>query len=113
MPHAGQVDSVRVVPLLSVVVGLAAALLSACLPHAGRPPVPLSSPVPSPVTPATCGADRLAALRGQPFTRLAEVTLAGELRILRPRQEITGPAQPARLSVRIDETGRVLRLFCD
>lgn len=108
MPRAGRVDSVRVVPLLSVVVGLAAALLSACLPHAGRPPVPLSSPV----TPATCGADRLAALRGQPFTRLAEVPLAGELRILRPRQEITGPAQPARLSVRIDETGRVLRLFC-
>jgi hypothetical protein len=103
-PQARRSRPSRVLPWVSVAVALAAALLSGCLsrpaPRAEQPP------------PADCGADRLDWLRGQPFAQLAGVALPGELRVLRPNQPIGVEMQPSRLSLRVDKTGRVLRLFC-
>lgn len=59
-----------------------------------------------------CRADDLADLAGQHFTALAEVPLAGQLRVLRPGQGLTRDLLPDRLNVQVDDGGTVLGMFC-
>ena len=59
-----------------------------------------------------CGAESLERLRGAHFTRLAEVSLRGQLRVLSPQQRITRDLMPDRLNVQVDGTGQILKMFC-
>lgn len=59
-----------------------------------------------------CGAGLVAGLMGQPFVALADVALPGALRVLYPGQEVSDPAQAARLSARVDGAGRISAVFC-
>lgn len=60
----------------------------------------------------TCSAHALQGKVGHPFTVLAPVPLPDGLRVLRPGQTVTRDLQPARLNAQVDDTGRILRLFC-
>lgn len=59
-----------------------------------------------------CGAEGLGASLGKPFPVLADVQMAGHLRVLRPGQGITRDLVPTRLNAEVDGQGRILRLFC-
>ncbi len=60
----------------------------------------------------SCPAQSLQGTLGHPFTVLAPVPLPDGLRVLRPGQTVTRDLQPARLNAQVDDTGRILRLFC-
>ena len=78
-----------------------AALLSACqhvAPHAtGR---------------ASCGADALQGLVGQPASVLQTMEFGQETRIIRPDMAVTMDYRPDRLNIEIDRAERVTRVQC-
>ena len=59
-----------------------------------------------------CSDQALQSMRGAHFTALADVPLRGELRVLRPGQDLTSDVNARRLNVQVDANGRMLRLFC-
>jgi hypothetical protein len=61
---------------------------------------------------AGCNAQALQPLRGAHFTVLADVPMRGELRVLRPGQDLTSDVNTRRLNVQVDANGQMLRLFC-
>lgn len=61
---------------------------------------------------AGCSDQALQSMRGAHFTALADVPLRGELRVLRPGQDLTSDVNARRLNVQVDANGQMLRLFC-
>lgn len=61
---------------------------------------------------AGCNAGGMQGLRGAHFTALADVPLRGDLRVLRPGQDLTSDVDRRRLNVQVDANGQMLRLFC-
>jgi hypothetical protein len=61
---------------------------------------------------AGCDAARMQHLRGAHFTALADVSLRGDLRVVRPGQDLTSDVDVRRLNVQVDAQGQMLRLFC-
>ncbi len=60
-----------------------------------------------------CGAQRFAALLGQPFTPELRARLPREgVRIIRPGEAVTLDYAPLRLNVELDRAGRVARIVC-
>ncbi len=59
-----------------------------------------------------CGASGLRLHIGHDLASLAEARLPGDLRALRPGQEVTRELSPKRLNVQLDDRGRILRLYC-
>jgi hypothetical protein len=59
-----------------------------------------------------CNARAMQGFRGQHFTVLADIALSGQLRVLRPGQDLTSDVSHQRLNVQVDNDGRMLRLFC-
>lgn len=59
-----------------------------------------------------CNLAQRMALIGQPFTRLADYRLPGQLRVLRPGQGVTRDVMPDRLNAKVDDQGVILDLFC-
>jgi hypothetical protein len=51
-------------------------------------------------------------LRGAHFTALADMPLRGDLRVVRPGQDLTSDVETRRLNVQVDANGQMLRLFC-
>ena len=91
----------------SLILAVIAPLLSGCTPpdsHAvmGRPAAPL----------ATCGAERLSALLGQPVSTLPATGPWGSLRLIRPGTAITMDYSATRLNVRVDGAGKIRDLTC-
>ena len=59
-----------------------------------------------------CDAENLSSLTGQHFTRLAEIRLRGQLRVLWPQQHVTRDLLPDRLNVQVNGAGQIQRMFC-
>lgn len=59
-----------------------------------------------------CGAQALRPEIGAHFTRLAEVRLKGDLRVLWPEQGVTRDLVPDRLNAQVDHSGTIRSLFC-
>ena len=68
--------------------------------------IPTRDPVPS------CGAVSYASFIGGPVARLVATGLPKSARILRPDQAITLDYSPERLTVDVDEGGRVSSITC-
>lgn len=85
--------------------------LSACLGSAGPARI---GPADRIITHAgdECGAAALTGLQGERIASLADTPLPGELRVLRPGQEVRNDLSVTRLNVQLDGNGRILRLFC-
>ncbi len=61
---------------------------------------------------AGCNAGAVQDLRGVHFTALADISMRGDLRVLRPGQDLTSDVNTRRLNVQVDANGQMLRLFC-
>lgn len=61
---------------------------------------------------ASCGADRLQGLVGQPESVVAAMTFSQPVRIIRPGTPVTMDYRPDRLNIEIDANGRVARVQC-
>jgi hypothetical protein len=61
---------------------------------------------------AGCSDQALQSMRGAHFTALADVPLRGDLRVVRPGQDLTSDVDGRRLNVQVDANGQMLRLFC-
>lgn len=59
-----------------------------------------------------CDSPALQGVRGAHFSTLADVPLKGQLRVLRPGQDLTSDVNSQRLNVQVDANGQMLRLFC-
>lgn len=70
------------------------------------------APPAEPPAGASCGADRLGGLIGQPKSALAGVTVGGPLRVVHPGEAVTMDFNAARLTVGIDDQGRIATLTC-
>ncbi len=68
--------------------------------------IPTRDPVPS------CGALAYSSFIGGPVSRLQEQDLPRSVRILRPDQAITLDYSPDRLTVDVDQGGRVSSITC-
>ncbi len=87
---------------VAVLVGL---VLAGCQP-AGLPKV-LAGP-----DLASCGADGLQGLVGQPAAVLQGMTFRQDTRILRPGMAVTMDYRPDRLNIDIDAADRIVRVHC-
>ncbi len=88
---------------------LAVAAVSGCVP--GAPPLGPPEQVIPPMG-DDCGVARLGGHIGRDLASLAGIPLPGDLRAIRPGQEVTRDLSPTRLNVQLDAGGRILRLFC-
>jgi hypothetical protein len=87
--------------------GLLSALLVLCTGCAERSPDPVDfDGVP------TCGAEALQDLLGKPEAALAALNLPSTARILRPGDAISLDFSPDRLTIDIDEIGRISSITC-
>ena len=88
----------------AVIAGCALGLLVACLPIE-----PDASAGPDL---ATCGADALQGLVGQPASVLQTMRFGQETRIIRPGMAVTMDYRPDRLNIEIDRSERIVRVHC-
>ncbi len=65
-----------------------------------------------PPLPDNCAAEALAPLKGSNFTALADQPLPGQLRVLWPKQPVSGDLDSKRLNALVDDNGAIKRLFC-
>jgi hypothetical protein len=89
----------------TVIVGCVAVLLAACQPV--LPDGPSDGP-----DLATCGADVLQGLVGQPASVLRTMRFAQETRIIRPGMAVTMDYRSERLNIEIDRAERISRVYC-
>ncbi len=71
--------------------------------------------IPAPAEPdltASCGAEKLQGLVGQPENVVAAMSFAQPVRIIRPGTAVTMDYRPDRLNIEIDASGRVARVHC-
>ncbi|MDO8883497.1 MAG: I78 family peptidase inhibitor [Pseudotabrizicola sp.] len=61
---------------------------------------------------ATCGADALQGLVGQPASVLQTMRFGQETRIIRPDMAVTMDYRPDRLNIEIDRAERISRVHC-
>ncbi|MBN2630302.1 MAG: hypothetical protein JXR75_07165 [Rhodobacteraceae bacterium] len=78
---------------------------------AGCQPEVLPEVLPGPDL-ATCGADGLQGLVGQPAAVLQGMTFGQSTRILRPGMAVTMDYRPDRLNIDIDAAERIVRVHC-
>jgi hypothetical protein len=84
--------------------------LLGCVAARGTQLGPVSRMIPP--QPDHCGAKALGALQGKTFVLLADENLIGQLRVIWPRQEVSGDLVATRLNAQVSDTGRITRLFC-
>lgn len=85
----------------AVLAGCVATVLAACQPVVSDGP-----------DLASCGADALQTLVGQPATVLETMRFGQEVRIIRPDTAVTMDFRPDRLNIDIDAAEQITRVYC-
>ena len=88
-----------------VFLGIGALALAACQPDGETPPD-------MPDMTASCGAEGLQHLMGEPQSALEGEDITAPTRILPPGSVMTMDHRPDRLNVELDEAGRITRIWC-
>ncbi len=80
---------------------------TACLLLLACTPVP-----PEPAGPDSCGADRYAALLGQPRDAVEAADFDQPVRVIAPGDAVTMDFSPNRINFALDAAGQVMRITC-